>query len=156
MYTCKSKLTLYFRISHTIWKRWFTTYCACEMISKMSVMFFLNICFPLHSWQTAIFLRSVRWPPMRPRLLMNFRLRNAFLSPGYRFMSRCSWVIGSSVRVRVRVRIGLSIHNNETWIYNLSPAVNSTKRNLIVPSPRALPYVLRAWLGDDLHYIVNI
>ena len=56
----------------------------CEAIFKFSYMFFLNLC-PFHSWQSAIFMRSVRWPPMhlerraivtRLRSLMDFTLRN--------------------------------------------------------------------------------
>jgi hypothetical protein len=50
-------------------KTWFTTYCVERFPSFLSCFFF-NLCF-LHSWQTAIFLRSARWPP----LPVNFRIK---------------------------------------------------------------------------------
>jgi hypothetical protein len=75
-------LTYYFRISCTKsilyrfsknGKKCFTT--CVKWFSKLSYLFFF-----LHSWKTAIFLRSVRMT-VHTRLSMNFRL-NAFLFQG--------------------------------------------------------------------------
>ena len=59
-------------------KTWFTTYCMRGTISKLSVMFFFNLCF-LHSWQTAIFLRPARWPPTPVNFRIKARLHFQFL-----------------------------------------------------------------------------
>jgi hypothetical protein len=66
----------------------FTICLYAKRFSKLSDMHFLYL-LPLHSWKTAIFLRSVRWPPTEPLTVTHARghwwtlhFANAFVSPG--------------------------------------------------------------------------